>query len=180
MRKIVLLAFVLNSILGAQLWKQYRLPSPTKFSGTVVDQDDEVLPNTRIEDTGDRQIARQTDSRGSFDFETTAPAVVFRKDGYKSVFAHTGSSNLHIIMNASIAPEFPDCQTGIAVDSLEGWGASFAFPRIKGATLSAQVRERSDYGARGYFVGKGKNARGVQQGSGPMPVGWRNAVCGTG
>ena len=145
------------------------LPSshPVAFNGVVVDENGKALPDVHIDHSGDLRVVHQTDTAGKFDFQTTAPAVVFRKDGYKSVFAHTDSGNLHIIMSASIGPEFPDCQAGIAVDSLEGWGASFAFPRIKGVTPSAQVRD-SDYGARGYFVGKGKNARGVQQGSGPM------------
>lgn len=167
MRKIVSLALVLTYILGAQAWK-YRLAGPIAFSGTVVDENGKPLPNARIDHTGEiPAVLHQTDAQGTFDFQTIAPSVVFRKEGYQSVFTRTDSGILHIVMRDSTPSEFPNCPVTTAVDSIEARGVFFAFPRISGVAPSAQGHD-VDYGVRGYFVGNGKDARGVQHGSGPM------------
>jgi len=166
-RKVISLALLLTSILGAQAWKQYLLPQPRHFSGIVVDQNGKPIQAVRIDHSGDIRVARQTDTQGKFDFETAVPAVVFRKEGYQSVFVRTDSSVLHVVMSASRVPEFPGCPAGARIDSIDGWGAFFAFPQTQGVSAAPQVRD-IDYGARSYSVGKGKGARGIMHGSGPM------------
>ena len=167
MRKIVSLALLLTPILGAQAWKEYHLPNPINFKGIVVDQNGQPVPDVRIDHTDEMRILRRTDAKGAFDFEAIVPAVVFRKEGYQSVFVRTDSSNLRIVMIGSPAAEFPACPAGAKVDSISGWDAFFAFPKIKGVTASGPAQD-IDYGARSYSIGSGKGARAIMHGSGPM------------
>jgi hypothetical protein len=167
-RKIVSLLFILTSLLGAQAWKKYLLPQPRQLSGIVVDQQGRPIQAVSIKHTGEIPVrGHETDAQGRFEFKTDAPAIVFRKEGYDSVFVRNDVSDIRIVLNSSHPAEFHDCQSTARLVSIDGWRASFAFQQIEEVTVSSQGRD-IDYGARNYSIGKGKSARGIMHGSGPM------------
>src|SRR5579859_3239766 len=61
---------------------------------------------------------------------------------------------------------FPDCSTGRSYFTIEGWNATFQFPKIPGLKASSQGRD-IDYAVRFYFVRTVQGRQGIQHGTGP-------------
>ena len=61
----------------------------------------------------------------------------------------------------------PTCSNTGRYDGIDGWGASFQFPRISGVKASRKGRD-IDYGARNYYVETKQGPKGIRHGSGPL------------
>lgn len=62
---------------------------------------------------------------------------------------------------------FPTCTATESYVGIDGWGASFRFPKVEGVKVSKQGQD-IDYGARSYYVETKKGPRGIRHGSGPL------------
>ena len=61
----------------------------------------------------------------------------------------------------------PTCSNTGRYDGIDGWGASFQFPRTSGVKASRQGQD-IDYGARNYYVETKQGPKGIRHGSGPL------------
>ena len=62
---------------------------------------------------------------------------------------------------------FPTCSRTEEYVGIDGWHASFQFPKVDGITASAQSQD-ADCGARSYYLESVPGHPGIMHGSGPM------------
>jgi hypothetical protein len=74
-------------------------------------------------------------------------------------------TELRITLQKDESRTFPVCSNTGKFEGIEGWGASFQFPRVSGVKSSQQVRD-FDYGARSYYVNTKDGAKGIRHGTG--------------
>ena len=132
-----------------------------------------MLPVARslrwINHTGLAPANSQTDSRGRFEIETRAPAIVFRKGGFQSKYLRidNGHDNSLAIVLADPAPHMKPCTGASRCSSLGYFGSAFCLPRVRGVNVSQQGND-VDYGYRSFWIATPNGRVGVQHGSGPM------------
>jgi hypothetical protein len=168
MWKILIGVAVMAGSTGAQTYRDLLLPEARHINGTVVDHEGKPVGEARIDHSNDRQLVHQTDSQGTFAFDTRAPSLVVRKAGFRSALIQTrAATEVQITLQTSTSQSFPNCSDTRRFDSLEGWGASFWFPKIPGVKASRQGRD-IDYGIRSYFVKTKQDPKGIRHGSGSL------------
>lgn len=132
--------------------------------GTVLDPDGAPLAGARIEHTD--EITRpflQSDSKGGFQLDTTAPAFVVWKSGYRGELVRTQDPVVRITLRKE-RRAFPICSASapyLGDDS--AWAGSLQFPRIPGVNTTNPEHLREGPGVvRYYYLTVGPPARPVQ------------------
>jgi hypothetical protein len=167
MWKIV--AGVVLAVVGlrAQPYQEFLLPLSRHITGTVVDVNGKPVFEAQIGHTNDRRHTYQTDSEGRFELDTRAPILVVRKAGFGSELVRTQDATEVRVTLGTENRVFPTCSGSGPFEGIDGWGASFQFPRTAGVTASPQAAD-SDYGARSYYVDTTHGPKGIMHGSGPL------------
>ena len=141
------------------------LPSRVRLYGVVVDSAGEPLGDVRINHTGVRAETIRTDLHGRFDIETSAPAVVFRKDGFQSRYWRvSGDRELAVTLNAATS-RAKECRAVSGCVSLKGFLSTFCLPRVPGVNISKQNND-VDYGQRWFWIRTPGGKAGIQHASG--------------
>jgi hypothetical protein len=168
MWKTALGIILASGLTHAQTFRDLLLPESQHLAGVVVDQEGNPVADARIDHSNDLPYAHQTDSEGRFALVTRAPIIVVRKAGFRSELVRTqAQAELRItLQKPNERRTFPVCSKIGKFEGIEGWGASFQFPRVSGVKTSQQVRD-IDYGARSYYVHTKDGAKGISHGSGP-------------
>jgi hypothetical protein len=151
----------------AQPFQQLLLPQTRHIQGVVIDSEGRPVAGARINHSNDR-LEHKTDSEGRFELDTRAPALVVRKAGFRSRFLMTLDAAEPRLTLQKLREDqlFPPCANPAAYRGIEGWGASFLFPRTKRVIGGRQVQD-ADYGARSYYVRTNAGPKGIMHGSGP-------------
>ena len=168
MREIVIGTILTAACAFAQPRQTLLLPEARHIIGVVVDERGMPVPEARIDHTNDRPYAHKTGADGKFDLDTVAPMIVIRKAGFRSQLILTqAESEIRVVLRKIEARQvFPVCSNAERYDAIEGWGASFRFPRIDGIK-KAQGRD-ADYAARSWYVETDQGAKGIRYGVGPI------------
>src|SRR5215469_10219490 len=99
MRRLVLLAIIVVPFLRSQ-YRELLRPEAIRLEGVVVDRDGKPIPGVHVDHHGNLRQTVSTDADGRFDFQTKAPAIVLRKEGYRSQFMRTsGTVQTRIILD---------------------------------------------------------------------------------
>jgi hypothetical protein len=131
---------------GAEGFVHLLLKSTVTVAGTVVDSGDKPIPNVAIDYIavekawGIADTSAQSDTEGSFRFQTISPAIVFRKDGFKSELVRVTerAGNIKVVMDKT-----PTAQEEFLSSGSRGclslghsaWSSKFCLPRIKGVEV---------------------------------------------
>jgi hypothetical protein len=163
------LLLILAACVHAQKWQDLLLPEPRHIVGVVVDQGGQPVAEARIDHSNDRGQVHQTDAQGRFELDTQAPALVIRKAGFQSEYVRTQETTDARVTLRELGKrrEFPTCTSSGKYDGIDGWGASFRFPKTAGVHVSEQGHD-IDHGARSYYVDTKQGRKGIMHGSGPM------------
>ena len=167
MRRLVLFGIVAATLLCGQYRELLRSEAIT-LTGIVVDPDGKPIPGVRIDHHGNLTQTILTSADGTFELQTKAPALVLRKEGYRSYFVRTSATmQAKIVLDRDQSAGTPRlCPPNPHCGSIEGWGARFCFPRISGVQLSPQGHD-IDYGIRNYIVKAENGPVAIMHGSGP-------------
>ena len=168
MWKLVIGVILTVVYLHAQPLQDLLLPQPRHITGVVIDAEAKPIANAHIDHTDDRRQAHQTDSEGRFELDTRAPVVIIRKSGFRSELVRTRDATKARITLEKLNENrlFPTCSNNEQYDGIDGWGASFQFPRVSGIIAGRQGRD-ADYAERSYYVETTQGPRGIMHGSGP-------------
>lgn len=152
-----------------QIGKDLLLPDSVHVVGVVVDSEGEPIAKARIDHSNDYPKGLETDADGRFELVTRAPAVVVRKQGYRSQAARTqDAKELRIALEGSgEGSSYPVCLKNRSYVGIKGWLAEFRFPRVSNVRASKQSAD-IDYGIRAYFVETKSGPEGIRHGSGPQ------------
>ncbi|HEY6346330.1 MAG TPA: carboxypeptidase-like regulatory domain-containing protein [Bryobacteraceae bacterium] len=169
MWKLVLGAILVVVCIQGQTFQDLLLPQARHITGVVIDAEGQPVVDAHIDHTDDRRQAHQTDSEGRFEVDTRAPILVIRKVGFRSELVRTqGVTEPRITLQKLTENRvFPTCSNTGQYDGIDGWGASFQFPRTPVVKASRQSRD-IDYGARSYYTETKQGPKGITQGSGPL------------
>lgn len=169
MWKIVIGIIFMVARMQGQTYQDLLLAQERHIVGVVVDPEGKPVVEAHIDHSADRQHEHQTDSAGKFELDTRAPVLVARKAGFRSELVRTqdATSVRVTLQKLSESRVFPTCPKTGEYDGIDGWGASFQFPRTLGVRASPQGQD-IDYGARSYYVDTKRGAKGIMHGSGPM------------
>jgi hypothetical protein len=165
-----IIAFVILLAAGAhaQSYQDVLLPQPRHIVGIVSDQNGKPVPDASIDYSHNGRQLYRTDSLGKFELATDSPVLVVRKEGFRSGVVQTrDAGEVQVTLQSEEARAFPVCSSSAKYDGIDGWGASFQFPRITGVKVNAQGRD-IDYGARSYYLDTKTGPKGIRHGSGPM------------
>ena len=147
--------------------------SPVTVLGVVMDADANPLKDVRIDHIAVRDRSRvierslQTDAAGRFNFKTIAPAIVFRKQAYKSQVARVSSRSreMRIIMTSAAPVDFvPPCNIEPKCFSVDGGG--FCFPNSSDIEIG-RVGGSVDASEREFVVQTGSGRFVLIHGAGP-------------
>jgi hypothetical protein len=169
MRKFALGLIFAAVCTRAQPLQDLLLPQVQHIVGVIVDSDGTPVVGAAIDHSGDRLDAHQTDSSGRFEFNTRAPLLIIRKTGFRSELVHTqDATNIRVTLQKSTENRaFPTCSNTGLYDGIEGWEASFQFPRKPAVRASRQGKD-IDYGSRTYYVKTKNGPKGIMHGSGRL------------
>jgi len=139
-------------------------------AGGVVDQTGNPVPRVQISYTGSEFAYNETDGAGKFALQTKAPAIVFRKEGFRSAFVRFSQelplTNLRVILTTSTGVRaLPNCPRG---KSLMGTnGGEFRFPKMPSVKQGRQGSD-IDYGFRTYSIASRSGPQGIFHAAGPL------------
>jgi hypothetical protein len=141
--------------------------NPHRLAGIVVDERGRPVGEASLDHTGDQE-AHLTDANGRFELDTRAPAVVVRKNGFRSERVNSKRrGDVAIVLHSGTPVMLPGCPSGAQLFGMEGWDARFHFPASPSFVASKQGSD-VDYGIRGYALKHaGKHAPVITHGSGP-------------
>jgi hypothetical protein len=143
------------------------LPSPVHVIGRVVGEDGKPLAKVRLYHS--QQSANfVTDSKGQFQFMTSAPAFVAQKPGFQSVLVHTQNPDeFQIVLHRAQHPEFPVCSKTALAGRLPGWSGVFQIARSGVVDSTREVLD-VDYWSRKISVQSNPTVVFLEEGRGPM------------
>ena len=142
------------------------LPGATHLSGVVTDSEGKPLADVWLHHTGLQGQIIKTNAEGRFEIQTRAPAIVFRKDGFKG-------RNYRIDRNATLevkldpAPQLKACPSSASCVSLKVFLSTFCLPRVRAVSVTAQVND-IDYGQRLFLIKTPGGRKGIQHAAGAM------------
>ena len=169
MWKIAVGAMLVAACAWAQPLPDLRLPKSVHMAGVVVDTDGQPVAEADLYYSDKVWKTHQTDSDGRFTLDTRAPAIVIRKDGYRSEFMPTREArDVRIVLQkVSGKRAFPICTDSVQYVGIGVWDRSFQFPKIQGVKVSFPVHD-VDYVKRYYYVNTEHGRKGIMHGGGPM------------
>lgn len=103
----------------------------TAVFGLVADPNGFPVAGVRIDHTGAAGASPVTDREGRFRFETSAPLIVFRKDGYQSRAVRLTRRPLRIMLRPAFR-ELPPCPADAQCADI---GGMFCFPVVPGVEV---------------------------------------------
>lgn len=143
--RVATLALLLSSLAFCQEGFVHLLfKSPVTVNGIVLDSKGRPIPSVAIDyiaketELGISEDSVRTDATGRFHFQTLAPAVVLRKNKFKSQLLRIvdGMGDATVVMETAALPEeTPECKSDTKCLSLR-WGI-FCMPRLKGVEAGA-------------------------------------------
>jgi hypothetical protein len=135
------------------------------ITGFVVDVSGNPVQGAAIVHAG--PTAPITDAEGRFEVDTSAPAFVVRKLGFRSEFVRLNSANVPRITFQKIKETmtFPTCSGGGLI-GIEGFQSEFHFHKARGVIVGRPGRD-VDFGQRLYYVETKQGRKGITHGSGP-------------
>jgi hypothetical protein len=168
MGKIGLAIILVMPCVRAQPFQDLLLRQSAHIAGVVVDPEGKPIVKASIDHSNDQKTHR-TDSEGRFELDTMAPTLVVRKAGFRSEMVRTQeAAEIRVTLQKRAEPQqLPTCSGTGRYYGIDGWGASFYFPKTSGIKASGQGQD-SDYGARSYYIETGQGRKGIGHGSGPM------------
>ena len=116
---------------------QFLYPTPVTVSGVTVDSQGSPVQGVRIEHIYlqyQYATSATTDTGGRFRFETKAPAVVFRRDGFESQLVRVPSAQTELLIVLRAAPAMDAIPTRHACSDCVSVGV-FCVPKIKGVQI---------------------------------------------
>ena len=162
MLKLVTASLVGAICIQAQTYQDRLLPQAIHISGLVVDSAGMPVGDARVEHTGDRIRAYQTDSKGRFEFDTRAPALVVRKEGFQAQLVRP-AENVRVVMQTDRATwSLPTCSGKTDLIGLD----LFKFPRTT-TVAAGETVFGVDYRARDYVVKTDLASKKITHGKGP-------------
>jgi hypothetical protein len=107
-----------------------------------------------------------TDADGKFEVDTSAPAFVVRKQGFRSEFVRINSANVPriTIQERKETLTFPTCSEGGLI-GIKGFQSEFHFRKVRGVVAGRQGGD-VDFGQRFYYVETRQGRKGISHGSG--------------
>jgi hypothetical protein len=109
----------------------------------------------------------KTSREGRFEIETSAPAIVFRKEGFNAkYYRFERDANVEVQLDP-IANSLRTCQTSADCRSLNGFMSEFCLPTVPGIKATQQ-RNDLDYGQRLYLIQTATGRKRIQHAAGPM------------
>ena len=110
----------------------------------------------------------RTDNAGHFNVHCNAPALVFRKAGYQSVFMSVkADANVQIKMLPTTLT-FPTCSANVECTDLPGWGRGLCVPAVSGIVSGPRSIGIEADSSRGFTI-EGSTAS-MTHGRGPTAV----------
>lgn len=139
------------------------------MAGVVVDAEGKPVAAAELYYSDKVWKTHQTDSDGRFALDTRAPAIVIRKDGFRSEFMPTREAmDVRVVLQKLRQKRaFPICTDSIQYVGIGVWDRSFQFPAIHGVIVSLPVQD-VDYTERSYYVKTKHGRKGIIHGGGPM------------
>jgi hypothetical protein len=166
--RLLCCAAALLNVVRAQTAKEggSMLPRATHLSGIVTDIDGKPLADVWIHHTGLQGQITKTNAEGRFEIETRAPAIVFRKDGFKGRYYRV-EQDATVEVKIDPAPPLKACPSSASCLSLKGFMSTFCLPKVRGVSVTAQGND-VDYGQRLFLIQTPRGKQGVQHAAGPM------------
>jgi hypothetical protein len=119
-------------------------PPPVTVAGVVMDSVGRPLASVWIHHTGILKENIQTDTRGRFEIATRAPAIVFRKSGFKSQYWRVLENRRLTITLAGSVPPMKPCEATSQCAHLTVLVSGFCLPKLSGVNVAKQGDD-SDY-----------------------------------
>lgn len=142
------------------------LPSATRLSGIVADIDGKPLADVWLHHTGLQGRILKTDAEGRFEIQTRAPAIVFRKDGFKGRYYRI-ERDATVEVKLDPAPPLKACPSSARCLSIECFMSAFCLPKVRGVSVTEQGND-SDYAQRQFVIQTPSGSKGIQHAAGPM------------
>jgi hypothetical protein len=135
------------------------------ITGFVVDLSGNPVEGAAIVHAG--RTMPITDTEGRFEVDTSAPAFVVRKQGFRSEFVRINSANVPRITIQKIKETmtFPTCSGGGLI-GIKGFQSEFHFHRVRGVIVGRQGGD-VDFGQRFYYVETKQGRKSIGHSSGP-------------
>ena len=135
------------------------------ITGFVVDLSGNPVQGAAIVHAG--RTMPVTDAEGRFEVDTSAPAFVVRKSGFRSEFVRTNGANVPRITIQQLKETltFPTCSGGSLI-GIKGWQSRFRFAKVRGVIAGPLGRD-ADYGQRFYSIETRQGRKSIWHGSGP-------------
>lgn len=167
-QRLVIFVILTVPLLRSQ-YRELLRPEAIKVAAVVVDREGKPIPGVSVDHHGNLRQTVLTNADGRFELQTKAPALVLRKDGYRSHFMQVSATvQARVILDPAESAGTPKgCTTASHCESIEGWGAEFCFPKVAGVRPSSQGHD-IDYGIRSYIVTAANEPAGIRHGSGPF------------
>jgi hypothetical protein len=120
------------------------------ITGFVVDLSGNPVAGAAIVHAG--RAMPITDTEGRFEVDTSAPAFVVRKSGFRSEFVRINSANVPRITIQTIKETmtFPTC-SGSGLIGIKGFQSEFHFHKLRSVIIGRQGGD-VDFGQRSYYV----------------------------
>lgn len=122
MQKLAAIGLLAVVLIYGQTARDPMLPVARPISGVVVDTSSKPLVGFRVDHRGFGWY--EVDAGGKFQFDSRAPAVVFRKPGYNSYYLRTASaSEARIVLEQAVTHGGPaECPNNAMCISIGSWG----------------------------------------------------------
>lgn len=128
--------------------------SPVHIAGFVVDPLGNAVEGAAIAHAG--RTIPITDEDGKFEVDTSAPAFVVRKPGFRSELVRIDGANVPriTIQKVKETMTFPTCSDGGLIGTKQ-WPGQFRFHKVSGVIA----------GSQSYYVETRRGRRGITQGT---------------
>ncbi len=147
--------------------KRLLLPDFVHLQGTIVGPDGKALSGVAIGHTNYYTDIGQPDAEGRFDLSTRAPAIVFRKEGYRSRYLRVERDASLEIRLQPVDKALDLCSPSASCAPLPESLSEFCLPRVKGVRVGALVSD-CDYVVRAFTVRTQAGRRGIGHASGVL------------
>jgi len=166
-QKLAAIGLLAAGLIHGQTKRDLMLPVARTISGVVVDTSGKPLVGFRVDHRGFGWYEAGAD--GKFQFDTRAPAVVFRKPGYNSYYLRTASaSEVRVVLEQAVSHGGPaGCPNNAMCASIGSWGRRFCLPLLREVEVADHAPD-VDYQTRSYYIDTPKGRVGIVHGSGAM------------
>ena len=159
---MLLAAALAMAHLSAQPARGTSLPQLRHIAGVVVDVSGNPIAHAEIVHAGG--TIPITDADGKFEVDTSVPAFVVRKPGFRSEFVRINDVNVPRITMQQIKATlvFPTCSASDGLIGIKGFQAQFRFHKVRGVVASRQGAEMD------YYVETRQGRKSIAHNSGPL------------